>query len=119
MFFLIPWALFVIPTVLLVVAWSKVIRQWRDGPRSNAGIASLTLASASVLLGFSSLTWGEFVRPIPPFDYPLEGWGMCLTFSSVITALAVRQKNRHRYFGLSLAAAAWLFALFFIAGSTY
>lgn len=115
----VSWTLFVIPSIVLVVAWCKVRSHWREGHRSIAGIACLSLASGSALLGIGALARVYFVRPISRWNYSVETLGLCLSFAAVIAGFAVREKHKSRYFGLSLAAAAWLLLLFGLAASTY
>jgi predicted tellurium resistance membrane protein TerC len=49
----------------------------------------------------------------------VERWGLLLFIAAIVAGFAIREKRRHRYFGLALAASAWTFLLFFLAASTY
>jgi carbon starvation protein CstA len=77
------------------------------------------MTSASALLGIGALGWVYFVRPISTRNYSIETLGLLFSLVGVIAGFAVREKHKHRYFGLSLAAAAWLLMLFMLAASTY
>jgi len=117
--FAVPWMLFAIPAIAMVICWRKLVIGWQNESHTIAGIACLTLTSAAVLLAFAALWWVQFVRAIPTFDYRVERWGLLLSFAGIVAGFAIRQKQRRRYFGVALAAAAWTFGLFFLAASTY
>jgi ACR3 family arsenite efflux pump ArsB len=111
--------LFVVPAIAMVICWRKLVMGWQTEPHTIAGIACLTVTSAAVLLAFTALWWVQFVKAIPTFDYRVERWGLLLSVVGIVAGFATRQKQRQRYLGLALAAAAWTFALFFLAASTY
>ncbi len=115
----VPWMLFAVPAVVMVICWRKLVMGWQTEPHTIAGIACLTFISAATLLGFAALWWAQFVKPISAFDYRVERSGLLLSVADIIAGFAIRQKHRHRYLGLASAAAAWTFALFFLAASTY
>jgi hypothetical protein len=117
--FAVAWILFGLPAVALVFCWRKLLVSWRDGACTMSGLACLTLTSISIALALTALAWTEFVRPSLSSNYRVELSGLLLSFGGVIAGLATRQKHRHRYLGLGLAAAGWTLILFFLAASTY
>jgi len=115
----IPWVLFAVPAVAVIICWRKLAANWRTVPRTLAGIACLMFTSAAIVLAFAALWWVQFVKPIAPFDYRVERWGLLLSAAGIAAGFAIRQKRRVPYLGVALAAAAWTFAVFFLAASTY
>jgi hypothetical protein len=115
----IPWILFAVPAVAVIICWRKLVMNWRTVPRTMAGIACLTLTSAAILLAFAALWWVQFVKPIAPLDYRVERWGLLLSVAGIAAGFAILQKRRVPYVDVALGAAAWTFAMFFIAASTY
>lgn len=104
-----------IPAVMLIVAWSRHIGDWRNGvARSIPGIACLAFASASTLVAFGSLIWQVFVGPIPRHDYRVEVSGLVISVVGVVSGFSARDKHLQRYLGLGLAAAGWML-LWFVA----
>lgn len=104
-----------IPTVMLIVAWSRHIGDWRNGVvRSIAGVTCLAFASGSTLIAYGSLIWQVFVRPIPRHDYRVEVSGLVISVVSLVSGFSARGKHLQRYLGLGLAAAGWML-LFFVA----
>jgi hypothetical protein len=109
-----------IPTVMLAVAWNRLVGDWRNGVvQSTAGTTCLAFASASTLVALGSLLWQVFVRPIPPRDYRMEVTGLLLSVVSLVSGFSVRGKHRHRYWRLGLAAAAWMFLWFVATAFSY
>jgi hypothetical protein len=114
-----PWILFAVPAVAVIVCWRKLVAGWRIGPHTMAGIVCLTLTSAAILLAFVALWWVQVVKPIAAFDYRVERWGLSLSLAGIAAGFAIRQKDRVPYLGVAMAAASWTFAVFFLAASTY
>ena len=102
-----------VPTVMLAVAWNRLVGDWRN-VRSTAGTACLAFASASTLVALGSLLWQVFVRPIPWRDYRTEVSGFLLSVVSLVLGFSIRDKLRHRYWRFGLAGAIWMF-LWFVA----
>jgi hypothetical protein len=119
MTFMLPWLLFAIPAGALIICWSKLLADRRQQPYMLMAAVFLTLISAAVLLGFTALSWNQFIGPIAARDYRVETTGLLLSFGGIIAGRAVRQKHRHRYLGLGFAAALWTLAVYFLAASTY
>jgi hypothetical protein len=115
----IPWILFAVPAVAVIICWRKLVTTWRTAPRTVAGIACLTFTSAAILLAFAALWRVQFVRPFARFDYRVERWGLLLSAAGIAAGFAIRQKRQVLYLGVGLAAAAWTFAVFFLEASTY
>jgi hypothetical protein len=104
-----------VPTVMLAVAWNRLVGEWRNGiVLSTAGTACLAFASASTLVALGSVVWQVFVRPIPWRDYRTEVSGLLLSVVSLVSGFSTRNRHQHRYWRLGLAAALWMF-LWFLA----
>lgn len=109
-----------IPSVMLVVGWNRLVRDWRNGVvQSIAAIACLAFASASTLLALGSLFWQVFVGPIPRGDYRTEVSGLSLSFVGVISGFLTRDKNRQWYLGVGLFAAGWMLVWFVLTVFSY
>lgn len=108
------------PTVMLAVAWNRLVGDWRNGiVQSTAGTACLAFASASTLVAIGSLLWQVFVRPIPWRDYRTEVSGLSLSVVSLVSGFSTRDKHKHRYWRLGLAAAVWMFLWFVATAFSY
>jgi hypothetical protein len=108
------------PTVMLAVAWNRLVGEWRNGiVQSIAGTACLAFASASTLVALGSLFWQVFVRPIPWRDYSTEVSGLLLSVVSLVSAVSTHDKQQHRYWRLGLAAALWMFLWFVATALSY
>jgi hypothetical protein len=109
-----------VPTVMLAVAWNRLVGDWRKGiVQSTAGTLCLAFASASTLVALGSLFWQVFVRPIPWRDYTTEVSGLLLSVVSLISGFSTRDKHQHRYWRLGLAAAVWMFLWFVATAFSY
>ena len=109
-----------VPTVMLAVAWNRLVSDSRNGiVQSTAGTAFLAFASASTLVALSSLLWQVFVRPIPRRDYRTEVSGLLLSVVSLVSGFSTRDKHEHRYWRLGLAAALWMFLWFVATAFSY
>ena len=109
-----------IPTVMLVVAWNRLVSDWRNGVvQSIAGTGCLAFASVSTLVALSSLFWQVFVRPIALRDYRTEASGLLLSVVSLVSGFSTRDKRQHRYWGVGLAAAVFMFLWFVLTAFSY
>ena len=109
-----------VPTVMLVLAWNRLVGNWPNGiVQSKAGIACLTFASASTLVALGSVLWQVFIRPIPWRDYRTEVSGVLLSVVSLVSGFSTRDKRQHRYWGFALAAAVWMFLWFLATAFSY
>ena len=76
-----------IPTIMLAVAWNRLVGDLRNGVVQNtAGTACLTFASASTLVALGSLFWQVFIRPISSRDYRTEISGLLFSVVSLVWA---------------------------------
>jgi hypothetical protein len=109
-----------VPTVMLAVAWNRLVSDWRNGiAQSTAGTACLAFASASTLVAIGSLFWQVFVRPIARHDYRTEVSGLLLSVMSLVLWFSTRDKHLHRYWPLGLAAAVWMLLWFAATAFSY
>ena len=109
-----------VPTVMLAVAWNRLVSDWRNGiAQSTAGTACLAFASASTLVAIGSLFWQVFVRPIARHDYRTEVSGLLLSVMSLVLCFSTRDKHLHRYWPLGLAAAVWMLLWFAATAFSY
>jgi hypothetical protein len=109
-----------VPAVMLVVAWNRLVGDWRNGiAKSYRGTACLAFASASTLVALGSLLWQVFVRPIPRRDYRMEVSGLLLSVVSLGSGFSTRDKHQHRYWRLGLAAAVCMFLWFLATAFSY
>ena len=109
-----------VPTVMLAVAWNRLVGDWRNGiVQSTAGTACLAFGSASTLVALGSLFWQVFVRPIALRDYRTEVSGFSLAVVSLVSSFTTRDKHQHRYWQLGLAAAVWMFLWFVATAFSY
>ena len=109
-----------VPTVILAVAWNRLVGDWRNGVvQSAAGTACLAFASASTLIALGSVLWQIFVRPIAWRDYRTEVSGFSLAVVSLVSGFSTRHKHQHQYWGLGLAAAVWMFLWFVATAFSY
>jgi hypothetical protein len=118
--FVINLLILAVPTVMLAIAWNRLVGDQRNGVvESTAGTACLALASASMLVALGSMFWQVFVRPIPRHDYRVEVSGFLLSAVSLVAGFSTRDKHEHRYWGLGLAAAVWMFLWFVATAFSY
>ncbi len=109
-----------IPTIMLAVAWKRLIGDLRNGVvQSTAGTACLAFASASTLVALGSLFWQVFIRPISSRDYRTEVSGLLFSVVSIVSGFLTRDKHQHRYWRLGLAAAVWMFLWFVATAFSY
>ena len=109
-----------VPTVMLTVAWSRLVGDWRNGAiQSTAGTTCLALASASALVAIGSGLWQVLVRPIAPHDYRTEVSGLLLSVVSLVSGLSTRDKDQKRYWGLGFAASVWMLLWFVATAFSY
>jgi len=108
------------PTVMLAVAWNRLVGDWRNGVvHSTAGTACLAFSSASMLVALGSLLWQVFVGPIHRGDYRTEASGLLLSVVSLVAGFSTRDKHQHGYWRLGLAAAVWMFWWFVATAFSY
>jgi hypothetical protein len=109
-----------IPAIMLLVAWKRLVGDWRDGVvQGTAGTASLLFASGSTIVALGSLLWQLFVRPIARHDYRAEVTGLLLSVAGVITSFLTRGDHENQYWPLGLAAAGWMFFWFVATAFSY
>lgn len=109
-----------VPTIMVVVAWSRLLSDWRNGVlQSTAGTACLSFASASTLVALGSLFWQVFIRPISSRDYRTEVSGLLFSVVSLVSGFSARDKDEHRYLGIGLAAAGWMLLWFAATAFSY
>jgi hypothetical protein len=109
-----------VPVVMLTVGWSRLVSDWRNGAvQSIAGTAFLASASASALVAIGSGFWQVLVRPIAPHDYRTEVSGLLLSGASLVSGLAIRDKNQNRYWKLGFGASVWMLLWFVATAFSY
>jgi hypothetical protein len=118
--FVINLLILAVPTVMLAVAWNRLVGDWRNGVvGSTAGTACLVFASIAMLVALGSLLWQVFVRPLPRRDYRTEVTGLLLSVVSVASAFSTRDKQRRRYWRLGSATSVWMFLWFVATAFSY
>ncbi len=109
-----------VPTVMLTVAWSRLIGDWRNGAVQSAAVtACLAFASASTLVALGSLFWQVFVRPISPRDYRTAVSGLLFSVVSLVAGFLPHYEHEHRPWRPGLAAAVWMFLWFVATAFSY
>jgi hypothetical protein len=109
-----------VPTVMLAVAWHRLVGGWRNRVvQGTAVTACLTFASASTLVALGSLFWQVFVRPISSRDYRTEVSGLLFSVVSLVAGFLPHYEHEHRYWRPGLAAAVWMFLWFVATAFSY
>jgi len=109
-----------VPTVILAVAWNRLVGDWRNGiVQSTAGTTCLAFASASTLVAAGSLFWQVFISPISSRDFRTEVSGLLLSVVSIVSGFLIRDKYQQWNWSLGLSAAVWMFLWFVATGFSY
>ena len=109
-----------VPTVMLTVAWSRLVGDRGNGAvQSTAVTAFLAFASASTLVALGSFFWQMFVRPIAFRDYRTEVVGLLLSVVSLVAGFLPHYEHEHRHWRPGLAAAVWMFLWFVATGFSH
>jgi hypothetical protein len=107
-----------VPAVMLAVAWTSLVGDWRNETQNTAGTACIAFASASTLVAIGSVFWQVFVKPISRHDYRTEVSGLLLSVVSLVSGVSTRDKRQQRW-RLGLAAAIWMLLWFVATAFSY
>jgi hypothetical protein len=112
------WILFGAPLTAAAISWLGLCRHWNVERHRLPKLLAVLLATAATLLACGSLAYVQFVGPISARDYRVEGWGLLISFSGVISGL-VNARFPRWFSGLALLVSTWMFVLFVLMASTY
>jgi hypothetical protein len=82
-------------------------------------MVGVLLTSLPALLAVAALTWRALGHVRPQSDYRIEGCGLLLSIAAVAFTAFNSAQIRRWYSLLTLAAALWFCALFFLASASY
>ena len=114
----IGWVECGVPFVAAVMASARLVFRWRSEQHRFVKTLAVVLAILTALWACGALAYVQFVRPLAPFDYTVECWGLLLSLSAAITGgIAVRYPPRDSA-RLAFGASAWMFVMFFLSSLT-
>ena len=118
MTFAIAWIAFGLPLGAAVFAARGLCRYWSTEHDRITKLSAILLAISATLLACGATAYVQLVKPLPAFDYSVEGLGLVLSFAGTILGL-VTLRSRRWFTLLAFGVSAWMLVLFFLLGSTY
>jgi hypothetical protein len=102
--------LYGLPLVAAVLLWISFLDPANSvAPRVR--VVALSFATLSVLWGFAALAYVYLIRPMPRFDYTIEGIGVALSIPAVVASICDIRRPPLRASKIVLAISCWMLGL--------